>query len=208
MRFLKTAIIAFALAVTACVPVNADARARSALDKAHAATVRLDFVNGVCSGTVIGKRAILTATHCFKAGSGTPTINGSAVTITKRADDGNDHTIIWTDRTYSSIAKLAREPVQAGDRVRIWGNPAGLRDVLRTGQMIGVNTERPEQPLLMFDFNAFLGESGSAIFNDRGEIVAVLSGLYNLTEQGAYAKIAVALPLNFEAKDLQRATGE
>lgn len=206
MNIVKTLIVLFALALGACVPGNADAaRDRSPLGRAHAATVRLDFVNGVCSGTVIGSHAVLTATHCFRAGSGTPTVNGGAVTITKREDDGNDHTIIWVDRKLGTPVKLARVPVASGDRVRIWGNPAGLRDVLRTGQMIGVDRER-DQPLDMYDLNVFLGDSGSGIFNDAGEVVGVLSGLLNLTEQGAYAKIAVALPLNFAPEVLARAT--
>lgn len=206
MNVFKTAVVVVLLALSACVPSNSDARPNTPLERAHAAAVRLDFVNGVCSGTVIGKRAILTATHCFRAGSGTPTINGNAVTITGREDDGNDHTIIWVDRQFAIRAKLARTPAASGDRVRIWGNPAGLRDVLRTGQMIGVDRDRPGEPLHMYDLNVFLGDSGSAIFDDDGEIVDVLSGLLNLAQEGAYAKIAVALPLNFDPKIIAHAT--
>jgi len=207
MNVLRSAFVMFVLALAACVPSNADAaRDRSPLGRAHAATVRLDWSNGVCSGTVIGSRAILTATHCFRAGSGDPTVNGSAVTIMKREDDGNDHTIIWVDRKMGTPVKLARKAVSSGDTVRIWGNPAGLRDVLRTGQMIGTDRDRPNQPLTMFDLNVFLGDSGSGIFNDAGEVVAVLSGLLNLTQDGSYAKIAVALPLNFSPEVMARAT--
>lgn len=206
MNVLRSAFVMFVLALAACVPTNADAaRDRSPLGRAHAATVRLDWANGVCSGTVIGSRAILTATHCFRAGSGDPTVNGSAVSITKREDDGNDHTIIWVDRKLGTPVKLARNAVRSGDTVRIWGNPAGLRDVLRTGQMIGTDREGPK-PLTMFDLNVFLGDSGSGIFNDAGEVVGVLSGLLNLSQEGSYAKIAVALPLEFSPEVLARAT--
>lgn len=210
MKFLKAAIVAFALAVSACVPANADAaRAQTVEQRAHAATVRIDFDNGVCSGTVIGPHAILTATHCFKRPSSSVAINGSAVQIADRVDDGNDHSIIYVDRKFSNVVKLSAERAEQGDSAHYWGNPAGLKDVYRTGKLVAFDGDGvTEVRMELYDMNSFQGDSGAGIFNDRHELVGVVSGIFNFLSEGTYAKFMAALPLKFTPDELARATGK
>ncbi len=207
MSILKTIFLTIALALSACaVPAADAARPSGTVEKAHAATVRIDMNNGVCSATVIGKRTLLTATHCFR-GAVSFEVDGKPIQISDRVDDGNDHTIIWTDRVFSYRAKLAEAPVQR-DRVYMWGNPNGMHDIYREGVVAGY--EQDERPgsvrLTLIDMNIFQGDSGAGLFNSKGEVCGVASGVLNNTMQGTYAKYAVALPLAFKAEDVERAT--
>lgn len=208
MSILKTILLTAALALSACAaPVADAARPNGAAEKAHAATVRLDMNNGVCSATVIGKRTLLTATHCFK-GATTFEVDGKPVQISNRIDDGNDHSIVYTDRTFSYRAKFADKQLTQRDEVYMWGNPNGMRDMYRHGVVAGF--EQDERPgsvkLTLIDMNIFQGDSGAALFNSKGEIAGVASGVLNNVMQGTYAKYAVALPFAFKADDVEAAT--
>lgn len=208
MSIVKTILFTVALALSACaVPAADAARPSGAVEKAHAATVRIDMNNGVCSGTVIGKRTILTATHCFK-GATTFEVDGKPIQIADRVDDGNDHSIIWTDRVFSYRAKLADKPLAQRDEVYMWGNPNGMHDIYRKGTVAGFEQdERPGSvPLTLIDMNIFQGDSGAGLFDSKGDIAGVASGVLNNVMQGTYAKYAVALPFAFKATDVERAT--
>lgn len=208
MSILKTLILTVALALSACaIPVADAARPSGTVEKAHAATVRIDMNNGVCSGTVIGKRTILTATHCFK-GATNFEVDGKPMQISNRIDDGNDHSIIYTDRVFSYRAKIADRELAQRDEVYMWGNPNGMRDMYRRGAVAGF--EQDERPgsvrLTLIDMNIFQGDSGAGLFNSKGEVCGVASGVLNNVMQGTYAKYAVALPFAFKAEDVERAT--
>jgi V8-like Glu-specific endopeptidase len=81
----------------------------SVVVKAHRTTVALRMDDGTCSGTVVGKHLLLTATHCLR-GQKYLAIDGKPVTIVKTLDDGKDHTLIVVDREFDSWAFVGDEP--------------------------------------------------------------------------------------------------
>lgn len=163
----------------------------------------LRFNAGSCTGTAIAPRTILTATHCFEGGDTRVKVNGRLADIWKRIDDGHDHTIVEVSVVLPEYAKIGPAP-QRGDDVYIYGNPGRLNDIFRHGYMSGYGVVDGERAQL-FELPTWFGDSGSGIFNAKGEVVAVLTGGDKLEDQGYSIEFAYTYPLAFTAKQLREA---
>lgn len=163
---------------------------------AHATTVRVDIGHaGVCSGTVVGAHTVLTATHCLV--NGYPiAIDGEPVYISKQVDDGNDHSLIATDLTFSHIAEFGPMP-QAGDAVVIYGNPDGKHDWLQRGFVVGKDKSDDGKSVDVLDINGFFGDSGAGVFDKDGRLVGVIDILDFDVYEGVQYKMMGAFPLAF-----------
>ena len=83
----------------------------------------------------------------------------------------------------------------------IIGNPWRLSDMYRHGYVSGhVPAERVEMTL--YDLNGYFGDSGAGIFNSQGQLVAVVSVLYQQEDQ-AYMKLMGSFPLAFTEQQWQ-----
>lgn len=136
---------------------------------------------GTCSGTIVGPKMILTATHCFKD-EGLPitfvmtTHGGAGVTVVCSSkeiiSDGSDHSFILLDspsNVFVLWATLGPDLVE-GQNFEYWGNPAGLPGVYRHGYVV----KRTDKELYL-DVNGFHGDSGAGIFDERGRLVGMVS---------------------------------
>lgn len=157
------AFLAFVLLATTAGCAQHSAKV---LADTHKTTYRLEMNGeGSCSGTAIGEHLLLSATHCFQ-NLVSLKVNGKAVTVLKRVDDGKDHTILVLDSRFTNWSEIGHEPKQA-DRVFIWGNPSEFVDFYREGHIAGyVSGEQGRVTIV--DLNLFFGDSGSAIFNEDG----------------------------------------
>lgn len=168
------------------------------------AAVRLETADlGICSGTVIGPHAILTASHCLQDTALTR-VNDANVDVKDRVDDGHDHTIVLVDVTFTYWATRGPEAEQ-GDRVHYWGNPDGSRDWYRQGYVVGKDRDEKGRTVQVFDVNGFFGDSGSGVFNEAGQLVAVTSLCEATAMNGLQFKMMASYPLHFTPEQWAKA---
>lgn len=134
-------------------------------------TLRLEFTDGICSGTKIGPSTLETAKHCM-AGGPLVKVNGEPVQVLSTKETGRDR----IEATLSGVswkvwAKRGRA-LKQGDRVRWWGNPQGEPDTYREGYV-----SRVRDDAILIDATICHGDSGSGLFNERGELVGVVSAM-------------------------------
>jgi hypothetical protein len=153
----------------ALLAVLAIAGCQSVELRAKSSTLHLGLTDGNCSGTSIGPKLILTASHCFETGF-LLTVNNTPVNVESFRDDGADHRVIVLDTDFPPYAKIGKAPKQ-GDGVFLYGNPAGMRDLLRRGYVSGQSDRG-----YLLDLMVGGGDSGAAVFNDQGEVIGVIHG--------------------------------
>lgn len=134
-------------------------------------TLRLRFEDGICSGTAIAKDVILTAKHCQQGGALVSVNNHPVKVVGVGANKHDTMTLRVTGIEFKRWAKLGHPPSQ-GDRIRWWGNPKGLPDVYREGYV-----SRAWSDGAIYDATICQGDSGAGLFNAKGEVVGVVSGM-------------------------------
>lgn len=146
----------------------------------------LTFANGTCSGTAIAPHAILTATHCFDA-------QLEGLTVARRIDDGDDHTLLVVAQTFKARAEFAPMP-KLGARIHITANPGELRGIYAAGVVAG-----SYKGDTLLEMPIFYGDSGAAVFDGNGRIVGMVSGIRVLAGGGVIVQWGEAKPFMFTA---------
>lgn len=175
--------------------------ASSPVEKIHRVAVHLTMDNGSCSGTVVGKNAVLTATHCL-SGAKALSIDGIPVVVYKAYDDKRDHLLLVTSLSFRDAATRGDSP-KMGDAVYVIGNPGELVDIYRQGTVAGYK-KFPEAAATLYDLNGYFGDSGAGIFNQDGKLVGVISIIYQQVGDG-YMKTMGSFDLAFTDKQWQEA---
>lgn len=122
----------------------------------------------LCGGTPMGPDNFVTARHCV-FGFDLATVNGIKVKAIAFTEENADRVrVTLSEPIFKTWAKPGT--VKQGDRVRWWGNPRGLAGIYRVGTVVFA-----ADGLVVTDAHVCHGDSGSGLFNDAGEIVAVMS---------------------------------
>jgi hypothetical protein len=216
------------LAALACLTASAFA-SNPVVTEAHKTTHKIKMSNvfggsvGSCSATAIGPHAILTATHCSSP-SAVITIDDKDADVMGTFGDGLDHTIILVRGvTFENFADVDSSRPVIADDVFVFGNPGSFVDIYRKGVVAGF--QKPEAPdsaleallyskpkpgnegvqITFYDFNGFFGDSGSAIFNDKGKIIGVTSFIDGEGAQGFELKFMGSFELRLSQDALTQA---
>lgn len=234
MKSLIVFCVLFLLPLTACAAPNMIVqKAHNATHRISNSSMLGGGV-GSCSATAIGPHALLTAAHCEVA-SDSLTVDDKTAHVEGTIGDGLDHVIyLLSDVTFKDIAQLSDDTQQyPGDRVFVFGNPGQFRDMYREGYVSGfespnftnstsipnifqflapvapkevVKAPAHKRPVVTFyDLNGFFGDSGSALFNDEGKIVAVTSFIQHNERDGYENKFMGSFELRFKKKQLKEA---
>jgi hypothetical protein len=161
---------------------------------------------GLCTGTAIGPHAILTAEHC---NDGTGSDKSTQIEIDYSTHkyrimhsivDDRDHEIYLIDGPpLKNIVAVNLGDLHTGQHIQYYGFGQGVYpSTLRQGRVRA--TDDPSDvdataKLYLFDFPAIHGDSGSAIYDDSGNIVGLVS--YVLPWYGR--KVMGAFALNFDS---------
>lgn len=94
------------------------------------------------------------------------------------------------------VLELAEDaPLLQGDTVLIIGNPLGLTRIINEGLIEGhVQLQNWDTPVLMIKGPVFPGSSGSPVFNQKGEVVAVIFATLQL-DKSMDEIIGLAIPI-------------
>ena len=153
-------------------------------DHVHASTLTLKIGDSGCSGTAVGRYVLLTATHCVDDAPKSIQVNGKVCPVYKIVNDGADHALVTVastcpqehTATLTRAAKAGKSP-KTGAPIFVWGSPVQFTSILRFGTVAGFQDDA--MPGLgrstVYDFNGGPGDSGAAIFDKYGRIVAVVS---------------------------------
>lgn len=164
---LSLALMTWALASTALL---AGPKRPPTLAELRETAVRLQFAEGICSGTAVGPDKVQTAAHCLK-NDRLVTANGSFVGVMSQRGTGPD-TVELTLAGVRFGRWVQRGIPKQGDRVRFFGNPHGEPDLLRVGYISRVGADG-----IIVDVTICRGDSGSGLLNDAGELVGVVSAM-------------------------------
>jgi S1-C subfamily serine protease len=164
---------------------------------------------GVGSGVVVSDEGdILTSLHVVA--------EKSAVQLTF-ADGTQSPAVVIAEQPESDIAVLrATEPpaqlypavlgnpgaVRVGDEAFVVGNPLGLYGSMSAGVISGLDrsfqpeeSETPIEGLMQIDAAVNPGNSGGPLLNRYGQVIGIVTGLVNPTEQDVFIGIGFAVPI-------------
>ena len=128
----------------------------------------------------------------------------SASVATQQPD--NDIAVLKADKLPAEIipAVLGNpNTMHVGDEAYVVGNPFGLYSSLSAGVISGfnrtfqpVNTKLNLKGLIQIDAAVNPGNSGGPLLNRYGEVIGIVEGLVNPTDQNFFVGIGFAIPIN------------
>ncbi len=168
---------------------------------------RSDSVS-ICTATSVGPHALLTAEHCLKNGDATQLVIDYTLethSILAVAGDGRDHVLLLIDGSpLRNIEPINAGTAQLNDVLTIYGDGGALYPPIpKYGRAVDCQDPSDidvDAGILCTTIPVIGGDSGSAIYNSKGEIVGLTT--YAVAE-APYTNIDFAL--NFTSKEISQA---
>lgn len=165
------------------------------------------------SGVIISDQGlILTALHVVDGASdirikfADGTEAGATVTTTQSV---NDIAVLQPDKLPAQVVPaVLGNPnlMHVGDEAYAVGNPFGLYSSMSAGVISGfgrsfhpANTDRTLEGLIQIDAAVNPGNSGGPLLNREGQVIGIITGIANPTEQDVFIGIGFAVPITTAA---------
>ncbi len=165
---------------------------------------------GLGSGVVVTERGdILTSLHVVEGATDIQLTfadgSKSGAQITARQPE-HDIAVLRPTRPPAQIvpATLGNpEAMQIGDEAFVVGNPLGLYSSLSAGVISGFgrsfavpDSQRRLEGLIQFDAAVNPGNSGGPLLNRDGQVIGIVTGLANPTDQNFFVGLGFAVPID------------
>jgi S1-C subfamily serine protease len=191
-------------------PPDAAAAYRVALPSLVTIATQRTGSNGAERGTGAGvvvsaEGTVLTALHVVQ---GAKTIevtfsDGTASDATVEDQDlATDIAVLTPNRLPQVVVPaVLGGGAQVGDAVFALGHPLGLNGSLSAGvvsalgRTVQVSSDRTLKDLIQFDAAVNPGNSGGPLLNKAGQVVGIVTGLANPSEQNFFVGIGFAVPI-------------
>jgi S1-C subfamily serine protease len=162
------------------------------------------------SGVIIDDQGdILTALHVVENARDIQLIfadgTQSGAQVTSKQPD-HDIAVVRADRPPAKLmpATLGNpNSMQVGDEAYAVGNPFGLYSSMTAGIISGFdrsfkppNLDKKLQGLIQFDAAVNPGNSGGPLLNRDGQVIGIVTGLVNPTDQDFFVGIGFAVPID------------
>jgi S1-C subfamily serine protease len=169
--------------------------------------------DGLGSGVVVDQGGdILTALHVVADSSSIQVIfadgSKSSAQITVQQPQ-NDVAVLQPDQPPALIVPAVLgnpNAMRVGDEAYVVGNPYGLYGSMSAGVISGFNrsfqptgTNIKLQGLIQIDAAVNPGNSGGPLLNRNGEVIGIIEGIVNPTDQNFFVGIGFAVPINTAA---------
>ncbi|MDN5768464.1 MAG: trypsin-like peptidase domain-containing protein [Humibacillus sp.] len=125
----------------------------------------------------------------------------SDATIAKRQRDNDIATLTPTDLPETVVPAVLGSIVPVGAPVFAVGHPLGLADSLSAGvvsaldRTVSVEGGRELKHLIQIDAAVNPGNSGGPLLNKAGQVVGIVTGLANPSDQSTFVGIGFAVPI-------------
>jgi S1-C subfamily serine protease len=161
---------------------------------------------GTGAGVVASREgAVLTALHVVESASSVTVTfadgTRSSATVAQR-DEANDIAVLTPARLPEVVVPaVLGASAQVGDPVFALGHPLGLDDSLSAGvvsaldRSVKVSADRTLDGLIQFDAAVNPGNSGGPLLNRSGQVVGIVTGLANPSQQSFFVGIGFAVPI-------------
>lgn len=170
------------------------------------ATQRTGGQRGTGAGVVVSAEgSVLTALHVVD-GAGTVQVTFSDGTSSpatvEEQDEATDIAVLTPQRLPQVVVPaVLGGGAQVGDDVFALGHPLGLNGSLSAGVVsaldreIRVSSSQTLEGLIQFDAAVNPGNSGGPLLNKGGQVVGIVTGLANPSEQNFFVGIGFAVPI-------------
>lgn len=168
---------------------------------------------GIGSGVIVNADgAVLTALHVVEGAAEIKvtfmdgTVAGAQVIATQPAIDIAVLQPIQSPQVIVPAALGSLSSVRVGDEAYAVGNPFGLPGSMSAGVISGFNRtmeihEKDQRLTGMIQFDAAVnpGNSGGPLLNRYGQVIGIVTGLANPSEEGVFIGIGLAVPITVAA---------
>ena len=191
-------------------PPDAAAAYRVALPSLVTIATQRTGSNGAQRGTGAGvvvnaAGAVLTALHVVDRAKSIEVTFSDGTTSSasvEHQDPATDIAVLTPQRLPQVVVPaVLGGGAQVGDPVFALGHPLGLTGSLSAGvvsaldRTIQVSTDRTLKDLIQFDAAVNPGNSGGPLLNKAGQVVGIVTGLANPSEQNFFVGIGFAVPI-------------